>query len=159
MLVAEPAVTGKAADAQGLPVAFLPIVEGYVKEGEASPRKLEAGLFQPYPTLTLLMNYKPNEIQASGEAELVAVPAGQFKAAPYAAQATQESPRGRTVNKATLFVSPDMPFGLVRWTATVARAAKDTNEPRAAYAPASQIESTMEAREIRQGARAIMTVP
>ena len=158
VLVPESAVRGKPADDRGLPVAFLPIVEGYAKVGDRPPTPIASGVFQPYPTLSLLMNYKPNELTAGGEDE-VTVPAGTFAATTYEAKATLESREGRTENVATLLVSPAMPFGPVKWTATVTRQTKDPNQPRDAYAPASRIESQMEAREIRTGVKSALQTP
>ncbi len=158
VLVPEPAVTGKPANDRGIPNAFLPIVEGYVQVADRPVQKLESRAFETYPTLTLLMNYKPNEIEAAGE-EPVDVPAGQFTATKHTAQATVESPAGRVENTATYYASPDAPFGLVRWNATVVRAMKDPNQNRDAYQPASRIESQMEAKVVNRNARAALRAP
>ena len=157
VLVAEPAVTGKPTDDRGIPNAFLPIVEGYVRVGDRPPQKLEAGAFEVYPTLSLLMNYKPNELTTEAEGQQVEVPAGRFPATQYAAKATTESPSGRVENTATLLVSPDMPFGVVRWTASAIRSTKDPNQTREEYVEASRAESQMEAKEIRKGAKSVLT--
>lgn len=159
VLVAEPAVTGATADQRGIPNAFLPIVEGYVQVADRPVQKLESNALETYPVLTLLMNYKPNEIKAEAEGEAVDVPAGQFTATKHAAAATVESPAGKIENTATLFVSPDMPFGLVRWTATVVRGTKDPNQTRDDYVPLSRIEEVMEARAINQNAQGVLTLP
>lgn len=158
VLVAEPAVTGKPADERGIPTSFLPIVEGYVKVADQPPAKLASTAFEIYPTLSSLMNYKPNELTREGEAQEVEVPAGGFTATQYAAKATIESPAGRVDNTATLLVSPDMPFGPVRWTATTVRSTKDPNQPRDAFVEASRVQSEMEAKEINKNARSVLTV-
>lgn len=156
VLVAEPSVTGKPADERGIPNAFLPIVEGFVKIGDQPPQKLE-GALEIYPVLSQLMNYKPNELTAAGEAQETESPAGRFPATTYAAKASTESPSGKVDNEATLAVSPEMPFGLVKWTAKSIRSTKDPNQTRADYAEASRVESQMEAKEIKQGARSALT--
>lgn len=158
VLVPEPAVTGKPANDRGIPNAFLPIVDGYVQVADRPVQKLQSRAFETYPVLTLLMNYKPNEQMAAGE-EPVDVPAGQFTATKHTAQATVESPAGRVENTATYFTSPEAPFGLVRWNATVVRSTKDPNQKRDAYQPMSRIESQMEAKVINQNAKAVLQVP
>ena len=159
ILVPEAAVTGKAADDRGLPIAFLPMIEGYEQVGEQSPTKLSTSVFRPYPTLTLLMNYKPDEIEVAGTDEAVTVPAGNYTATRYSANAILESQAGRSENTATLAVADDMPFGLIRWTATLIRGAKDPNQPRDAFAERSRIEQSLEAAAIRTGARSLLQVP
>jgi len=158
VLVAEPAVTGKPADERGIPASFLPIVEGYVKVADQPPQKLATTAFEVYPTLSLLMNYKPNELTQEAEGQETEAPAGRFEATQYAAKAAIESPSGKVDNTATLLVSPDMPFGPVRWTATAVRSTKDPNQPRDAYAEASRVESQMEAKQINKNARSVLTV-
>lgn len=158
VLVAEPAVTGKAADERGIPASFLPIIEGYVKVADQPPQKLATTAFEVYPALSLLMNYKPNELTREAEGQEVESPAGRFAATQYAAKATIESPSGRVENTATLVVSPDMPFGPVRWTATAVRSTKDPNQTRDAYLEASRVESQMEAKEINRNARSVLDV-
>jgi hypothetical protein len=158
VLVAEPAVNAAAADDRGIPNAFLPIVEGYVQIGDRPVQKLDARALEAYPALTLLMNYKPNEIQVEAEAEPVDVPAGQYTATKHAASAAVESPGGKVENKATLFTSPDMPFGLTRWSVEAVRAKKDPNQPRDAYVPLSRVEEVMEARVINQNAQGVLQV-
>lgn len=159
VLVAEPAVTGTIADQKGIPNAFLPIAEGYVQVGDRAPQKLESSALQGYPVLTLLMNYKPDEIQIESENEPVDVPAGQYTATKFAASATLESPAGKVENTATLSTSPDMPFGLVRWEATVERSTKDPNQTRDAYVLSSSLKEVMEARAINQNAQSVLAVP
>jgi hypothetical protein len=158
VLVPEPAVTGKPANDRGIPNAFLPIVEGYMQVADRPVQKLESRAFEAYPVLTLLMNYKPNELKAEGD-EPADVPAGQFTATKYSAQSSVESPAGRVENTATMFVASDAPFGLVRWNATVVRSTKDPNQKRDAYQPLSRIESQMEAKAINRNARAALRVP
>ena len=157
VLVAEPSVTDTPADQRGIPNAFLPVVEGYVQVADGAPQKLDAAAFQTYPSLALLMNYKPNELKSEGE-EAIETPAGRFEATKYAAGATVESRSGRVQNAATLFVSPEMPFGLVRWNAISSRSSKDPNQPRDAYTVLSRIEETMEARAVNRNARGALSV-
>ena len=158
LLVPESAITGKPADERGIPHAFLPIIEGYEKIGDQPPRKLTSGAFETFPVLANLMNYKANEIEAAGE-ESVTVPAGEFNATKYTAGASVESPSVQSVNKATIFVAEEMPFGLVRWTTTTTRSIKDPNQPRDAFAAAAKITTEMEARAINENASATLQVP
>lgn len=158
ILVPESAITGKPADARGIPNAFLPIIEGYMRIADRPVEKLDTSAFETYPALALLMNYKPNEIKAAGE-EPADVPAGQFTVTKFEAQAVIESPSGRVENAATLFVSPEMPFGLVKWNATVTRSTKDPNQQRDDYVQMSRLESQIEARAINRNARATLNVP
>jgi hypothetical protein len=158
VLVAESAVTGTAADERGIPRAFLPIIEGYLKMADQPPQKMASTAFEVFPTLSLLMVYKPNELTAEAEGQEAESPAGRFTATQYAAKATIESPSSRVENTATLIVSPDMAFGPVRWTATVVRSTKDPNQPRDAYIEASRVESQMEAKEINRNARSVLNV-
>ncbi len=158
VLVPEAAITGKPANERGIPNAFLPITEGYVQVADRPVQKLSSRAFETYPVLTLLMNYKPGEQMAAGE-EPLDVPAGQFTATKRTGQTTVESPSGRVENTATFYTSPDAPFGLVRWNATVVRSSKDPNQNRDAYQPMSRIESQMEAKVVNQNAKAILQVP
>jgi hypothetical protein len=105
------------------------------------------------------MNYKPNEIKPEEEGERIDVAAGQYAATRFAAGATVESRNGKVENSSTFSVSPEMPFGLVRWNAIVTRATKDPNQPRDAYATLSRIEEQMEARAINRNARGVLEVP
>jgi hypothetical protein len=159
VLVPEAAVTGQAADERGIPNVLLPIMEGYVQVTNQQPQRLATSAFQTYPTLSLLMNYKPNELTLESESEPVSTVAGQFSAAKYSAEAVVESPTSRVENQATFFVSPEMPFGLVRWTAIIDRSAKEPNQSRDAYEPMSRVECEMEARAINRNARSALTVP
>ena len=158
VLVPEPAVTGKPANERGIPNAFLPIIEGYAQVADRPAQKLTSRAFETYPVLTLLMNYKPGEQMAGGE-EAIDVPAGQFTTTKRTGQATVESPSGRVENTATFYTSPDAPFGLVRWNATVVRSSKDPNQNRDAYVQMSRIESQMEAKVINKNAKAVLQVP
>ena len=157
VLVAEPTVSGRPADERGVPNAFLPIVEGYAKVGDQPAKRLESNAFEVYPTLSLLMNYKPNELTQQAEGQEVETPAGRFAATQYAAASTIESPSTRVENAATLLVSPDAPFGPVRWTAMSTRSTKDPNQPREEFVEASRVESQMEAKEVNRDAKSALT--
>lgn len=158
VLVAEQAISEKAADDRGIPNAFLPVIEGYFAVADRPVQKLNSTAFETYPTLTLLMNYKQNELSDEGT-EAVTVPAGAYEAEKRTAAATVESPAAQVTNEATLYTSAEMPFGLVKWTASVSQSVKDPNQPRDAYEPTSRVESQMEAKAINQNAQGTLAVP
>ena len=71
VLVPEHAVIGDVADADGIPVAYLPIVRGYRRIGEQEVVPLESSSLQVYPMISLLLHYRT--VEATGETEDVTV--------------------------------------------------------------------------------------
>ena len=63
------------------------------------------------------------------------------------AKLTMESPTNRSVNKAEIWASEQVPFGLVRWKVEVVRQAKDGNASRDDYQSTSTFSVDMKIQE------------
>lgn len=143
VLVPEPAVVGELQDAQGIPVSMLPIVEGYRKFGDGPVQRIKSGALQTYPVLSLLAHYRqwdgpPAALEDPG------VKLGAVQARQYSATLTVESPRFRSTNRAQLWRSAEVPFGLAKWKATLLREEKDSIQPRSEFQPVSEIVEEMQ---------------
>ena len=142
--VPENAVSDSAVDGRGVPRSALKVARGYVQFSEEQPVALRSDALRLYPTVTLLTDYDPSDIEKQ-DAAPVDLPIGTVTATRYAASQVLETPSTRTTNKATLFVSPDVPFGPARWSVTLDRERKDASVGRDAFRVASRIAVEMEA--------------
>lgn len=124
---------------------FLPIVRGYRKIGDQEPQKLDSGVLQVYPTISLLRHSR--SWNSASETTDQDTPAGQFQAVERKSDLTLESPTSRSVNKTQLWTSKTAPFGPVKWTVTIARESKDSNQDREEFKRESEITITMTANE------------
>lgn len=148
VLVPESRVLGKLRDESDIPVAFLPIIEGYQKIGQQPVERLDAGVLQVYPTLTLLQHYPKFDEQGSqAEDPQIRFSGGAVGAVRHSAAHTTEGPTTRTINQAEFWISENVPFGLAKWDVRVQRWAKEAGQPRSAFRLASAVRERMEARE------------
>jgi hypothetical protein len=66
-------------------------------------------------------------------------------------QVTTERPQSRTIMESTIWKSPEVPFGVARWSAKITREIKDPQEPRDAFKPTTEVTIEMKARETGKG--------
>ena len=156
-LVPESAVASDFADADGIPRAFLPVIRGWKQFGDEEAQPLGPAL-RVYPTLTLLTDYEPGEVQPAGE-QTADTNVGSFDGTAYRSKAVEEAPRLRITNESEALVSPESPFGPVRWEATVVREIKDANQSREEYREVSRSVETMSLRGIDRGVRGELPLP
>ena len=157
VLVPEPAVVSGAADADGIPVAFLPVLRGWKQVGDGEPQEFGPAL-RAYPTLTLLKEYEPKELTEEGD-DTADTPAGSFPGTLYRGKVVEESKRARVTNEATLMVSPDVPFGPARWEVTLTREVKDAGESRELFREVSKSVERLNVVEVGDDARGELPLP
>ncbi len=159
VLVPEDAVLGTISDREGLPVSYLPIVEGWRKTNDAdpTPMQIKSGVLQVYPMISLIRHYKSMEEQTA--AETVPVGMNDVSAKVMRGSLEQESLTHRILHESTLYRSDEVPFGLARWTVKISSERKADVEPRTAFKFASEITVEMNAREIGTDAPSELVIP
>lgn len=159
VLVPEKEVVGHWEDSEGLPVSYLPIVEGYRKTNDKDPmpREITSGILQIYPVVAMIRHYKT--MKPSDVDEVVRV--GQQDVATKTLSGTieLESRRVRVLHETTLYRSDEMPFGLARWTVKMTEENKGEVAQRSEYQFASEVTIDMTAREIGTDARSELVTP
>ncbi len=150
ILVPDSAIIGQPRDSNQIANEYLPIIKGYHKIGDEPAREIESGVFQAYPTVALLRNFQ--DLEEIGPSS-VKVPAGTFDAIGYDGSLVSEGETTRTTNKAQIYASKEVPFGLVKWTVQIDREQRGSTDTRDSFKPHSQIRLTMEAHEIGSGAQ------
>ncbi len=150
VLVPESEITGQSRDANQIPVEYLSVVKGYHQIDDAPFREIASGVFQPYPTVSLLRNFK--DLSAAGTTSL-SVTLGNYQASEYAGELVSEDTDSRSTNKTQVWSSQEVPFGLVKWTVQIDREEKDASDVRDNFKAHSQIRVTMEAHETGTGAQ------
>lgn len=121
-----------------LPASYLKIVKGFRKIGEGEPKPLNETALQLYP-LGVMTGYYRNTTK--GDEESVEAGADSVKATSYAGELTVERSNSRTQQTSTVWRSPDVPFGIVRWTAKVTRQVKDEQAPRDDFKTVTEVET------------------
>jgi hypothetical protein len=151
ILVPESAVTGQSRDNSRIANEYLPIVKGYQKTGEDPVRPIESGVFQAYPVLALLRHYQ--DLTSAGGPQSLTVPAGTFEATQYEGTLVSESDTSRTTNKAQIYATNQVPFGLAKWSVQIDKEQRASSDTRDGFKPHSQIRLTMDAHEVGTGAQ------
>jgi hypothetical protein len=146
-----PPIAGKVADKAGIPIAYLPIIKGYRKIDEDAAQPITSGVFDAFPMLTLMANYRNLEVVAEEEDPQVTL-SGVSSATHYHGEKVMESPTNRTTNKAEIWANPSIPFGLARWKVEVVRETKSAKAARDQYQPASTYRVDM--KLVKQNANA-----
>lgn len=141
---------GKPIDDQEILISYIPIVKGWCRSGGtvtrddgqvedlSTTRKLQIGVFQAYPLVSLLMHYRDMNTDMNNEAISVKFGETPQEVTTYQLQgkATFESETNRISNIATLWRN-DKPeesaFGLVKWRVEETRYAKDNSQPRTVF--------------------------
>jgi hypothetical protein len=127
-------------DKNGIPTAYLPIVKGYRRIDEEAAEPITSGVFNTYPMLTLMDQYRTLDVVSQEEDPQVM---GVSTATHYHGELVMESPTSRSTNKAEIWANPSIPFGLARWKVEIVREAKDPQAPRDQYMLASTIRVDM----------------
>lgn len=149
VLIPESGVVGNVEDANKLFVNHIPIVRGYRKIGAGQVEPISTGALQVYPVLTLLMHYR--EVTSEGD-ENVNVNNIQT-AEKLTAEKTVESREIRIINKATMWRSNEVPFGLVKWDVAQVREQKSVTDPRSNFSKISEVKTSMLLNESGDGAQ------
>lgn len=150
VLIPESAVITDNVDSEGVPVSFLPIVKGYRKVGKAEPKEITEPALQLYP-LGILVGYYRELQKVEDEVDPEIGLENVKSASQWQGQVTTERASSRTVMESTIWKSPDVPFGVARWSAKITREIKDALEPRDEFKPSSEITIEMKARETGKG--------
>ncbi len=145
----------KVVDAQQIPIAYLPIVEGYRKIDEQEETPISTGVFHTYPLVTLLAHYRKLEVFAEDEDPQVTL-AGVTSTTHYSGQVIMESPKNRSTNKAEIWASQTIPFGLARWKVAIDRETKDGKAKRMEYQKTSSL--TIDMKIVEQGTDAMSEI-
>lgn len=150
VLIPESAVITDNVDSEGVPVSFLPLIKGYRKVGKAEAKEITEPALQLYP-LGILVGYyreiKKVEDSVDPEIGLDSVKT----ASQWQGQITTERASSRTIMESTIWKSPDVPFGVARWSAKITREVKDAQDSRENFKPNSEVTIEMKARESGKG--------
>ena len=146
VLIPETAVIKDNVDEEGVPVSFLPIVKGFRKVGKANPKPLVEPALQLYPLGILIGYYRELKVIAEDVDPEVGI--GAIKASQWKGEITLERRNGRTIQESTIWKSPEIPFGVARWTSKMVRETKDDQVPRENFKPVSEVTIEMVAQEI-----------
>jgi len=162
VLVPEGRIEGKLTDQDQIPVSFIDVVKGYRKIGDGDVKPIESGALQVFPLIALVMHYQALEADGSEPID-PQIPLGPVQTRQFKATSRYESPTNRTINEAMLWRTvpgdESVPFGLAKWTAKSVREAKDTSQPRSAFAPVSEVTVEMSAHEVGDGATSELATP
>jgi hypothetical protein len=157
ILIPESAVISDNVDDKGVPVSFLPIVKGYRKIGKAEPKVLNEPALQLYPLGILVGYYR--ELKVVAEDVDAEVGVGAIKAKQLKGEVTLERSNSRTVQESTIWKSPDVAFGVARWTAKLTRQVKDAQSPRDDFKTVTEVTIEMAAQETGTDAKSEVTLP
>jgi hypothetical protein len=157
VLIPENAVISDNVDAEGVPVSFLPLVKGYRKIGKAEPKELTEPALQLYPLGILVGYYR--ELQVVEDNVNAQVGIGAINAKQLKGQIKIERPSSRTIQESTIWKSPEVPFGVARWSAKLIRERKDGQAPRDDFKRVSEVTIEMQAKETGTDAKSELSVP
>jgi hypothetical protein len=157
VLIPEEAVIADNVDSEGVVISFLPLVKGFRKVGKADPKPLMEPALQLYPLGILVGYYR--ELQVVAEDVDAQTGLGAVKARELQGKITIERPNSRTVQESTVWKSPDVAFGVARWSAKLVRETKDDQAPRSDFKPISEVAIEMQAKEAGQDAKSELNVP
>ena len=146
-----PPKDGKVVDSKGIPVAYLPIVKGFRRIDEQAATPIASGVFDTFPMLTLMGNYRNLDLVAE-EADPQVALQGVSTAAHYHGELIIESPTNRSTNKADIYANDQVPFGLARWKVEITRETKDGKADRDKYELVSTYRVDMKAVKQSTGA-------
>lgn len=158
VLVPESTIKGTLDDEEGIPVSFIPIVEGYRKTSERNltPEPIKAKMLQVYPVISLIRHYKT--MQQSDIDQTVQVGQIDVVANELIGKLVQESKTRRITHEATLLKSKDVPFGLAKWTVKIVEERKANVQTRDEFQPVSEVNVEMSVRRIEANAQSELIV-
>ena len=159
VLIPETAVIKDNVDADGVPVSFLPITKGYRQIGKGNPKPLTEPAIQLYPLGLLIGYYRELKLVAEDVDPEVGPGIGAIKANEYSGEITIERRNNRTVQESTVWKSPEIAFGVAKWTSKMVRETKDDKAPRESFKPVSQVNVEMVAQETGDDAKSELVEP
>jgi len=158
VLIPEHRVIGKVADADDIPVTFIPILEGYRKIGDRPVETLKEKVLAVYPLITLIPHFRELEAVTKTPQPLD-IKLDTVNAKTVRGVLLTETKSNRSKNTTELYLSDDVPFGVAKWTVTIQREEKDELEDEEQFRHAATIEIEMEAVETGTAARSEIRTP
>jgi hypothetical protein len=157
VLVPEKAIIGKTKDAEGIPVMYLPIVDGYRKtnEKDPTPKKLKHGVFNLFPVVSLVRHHKEFEEPIP---DSVTVNNTDVDVLVYRATIQQESLTEKVAHETKLFRTDEMPFGVARWIVKITHERKAQIDGRSDFAFQSEITVNMSAVQTGEDAKSDIVI-
>lgn len=147
ILVPESAIRGTVTEPIGegreVLASYIPYVKGYRKVGDEPEKELTSGVFDLYPVISLLRHYR--NFAPAGEAQSLMIAQQTVNATEFKGSLQTETPTYRSVSTADLFRSPEMPFGVAKWTASVVTSEKGSTEPRSEYKETVSVKEELQA--------------
>ena len=159
VLIPETAVIKDNVDSEGVPVSFLPITKGYRQIGKGNPKPLTEPAIQLYPLGLLIGYYRELKLVAEDVDPEVGPGIGAIKANEYSGEITIERRNNRTIQESTVWKSPEIAFGVAKWTSKMVRETKDDKAPRESFKPVSQVNVEMVAQETGDDAKSELVEP
>ena len=159
VLIPETAVLKDNVDADGVPVSFLPLVKGFRQIGKSTAKPLTEPALQLYPLGILVGYYRELKLVAEDVDPEAGPNIGAIKSNQYSGQITIERPNNRTVQESTIWKSPDIAFGIARWSSKMVRETKDGQAPRENFKPVSEVTIEMIAQEVGDDAKSELFEP
>jgi hypothetical protein len=158
VLIPEAAVIGKPVDDQAVPVTFLPLVKGFRKVGTRPVEPVREKALAVYPHLALL-TYYPDLQPVSALDEELTIDAKAYAARAHKGSRVLTDKTSRSTNSATLWLAPELPFGLGRFEASVVREAKHPEAAADAFQKVSLVEVSMAVKKVGPAAASLIEVP
>ena len=159
VLVPESKIIPDADDAQAVPNITLPIVKGYRRTGESQVQTLTSNALGIYPTVSQLINYPGQEIVAASESPQTKATNMSFNAKHIRGRHVMESTDTRSTNEGHFWVTPEVPFGLVRWEVVVTREKKETTATRDSFREVETTRTVMSVKRILNVAESELVTP
>ena len=157
VLVPTSKVLFESADADGVPVSYLPIIKGYRKIGRAEPKPLTNHALQLYPLAVFAGYYRDEEVEQSDTDPDIGL--GAVSADKLHSKVTIERRSSRTVQDTIVWRSKEVPFGIARYLAKITREIKDDRQARDDFKPTSEIQVELKAQESGTDATSELAVP
>jgi hypothetical protein len=158
VLVPEPGIDAEFdVTAEDPPSGFLPIVKGFRKVGSGEPRALEAPALRLYPLAVLLSHARGWTVAESGVDPGVGI--GAVQAEKLTGGLSEERSSSRSTTQMAVWTSPDVPFGIAAWTATIERSKKDDRQARTEFKPVTRIVVSLKAQGTGDNAQSELSTP
>lgn len=153
VLVPESAIRGTVADDEGIPVSYIPIIEGVRKtnERDLTPQPIKAKLLQIYPVISLIRHY--DSMEQSDLEQTVQIGQKDVVAKELSGSLVQESQTRRIRHETKLLRSDEVPFGLAQWEVKIAEDRKADVETRDKFERVSEVIVQMKVSRIQVGAK------
>ncbi len=156
VLMPESAIKGIEFFQSKVPNAFVPVVKGFQKIGDAEVEEFKHPVLQIFPVLSqVFLNEK---LTVTGS-ESISVTAGQYDAQKIECQSAIEDPQSRTTNTTQVWVSDDIPFGTVQWKVRIDREVKTVADTRDQFRKHSEITIDMQAAQLIEDVTSKISTP